>query len=35
MRKFKELALGISWLWMPILGSYIAKILSDFILQIL
>ena len=32
MKKIKKILLGTCWLWMPILGCYIANAISNIIL---
>ena len=32
MKKFKEILLGTSFLWLPILGCYIANAICEIIL---
>ena len=32
MKKLKELALGTSWFWLPIVGCYIANAITNIIL---
>lgn len=35
MKKVKEFILGTSFMWLPILGGYIANALSDILINLL
>lgn len=35
MKKIKEILLGTSFVWLPILGCYIAEMLSNLVLNML
>lgn len=35
MKKLKQFLLGTSWLWLPIVGCYIAEIITNLFIKIL
>lgn len=35
MKKFKQIALGTSYLWLPLLGAYIAELLVNILTKVL
>jgi len=35
MKKLKQIILGTSWIWLPMIGTYIAELLVNILTKVL